>query len=245
MFQECKSLKMNTSGPGFEWVIPEDADIDQECIDWNFAAFAESGGNVYSPVPGQTYYLASVPSIRLNSDGFATYSSYNNVRITTTGVKAYKATLKDKSLILTKLDACIPASTGVILYSKNGGGKTVTFTANDKIATNMEGNVLLPTTTSPCMIADSPHSGVTLTLSGKEFQAMKDDETFNHFEAYLNLEEGLLDTNEKLEIVFDDETGLDEMECVDNTSNTKHLAGNRIVIQKNRKKYTTFGQRIL
>jgi len=243
MFHGCSSLKINTDGPGYSWAIPSDAGGSS---DWNYHMFYDTSGTFTDdPEIGTTYYLASTPSVKLNSEGYATYSTYFNAHIETEGVKAYKATVDGTTITLTALDGDIPAGTGVLLYGEGKGGTEVTFSASATAATNASDNALKPTTITPCVIVTKPATGFNYALSGNEFKKYT-GASFIHNRAFLNLNTDYSGSSVKgMSIVFAD----GEATAINNVNvnvnvNAKRLENGRIVILNNGRKYNTAGQQM-
>lgn len=138
----------------------------------------------------------------ITSIGSMTFSSSANLKIVTTGVKAYKAAISGESVVLTSLEGYIPAGTGVVLHTP-GEGCEVKFevATSEDAAADMTGNALLPTT-----LAD----GTLATKTGDNVYVMGADGGFHHYtgtafapnRAYLIYEgEGA-----RLSVSFDDDT---------------------------------------
>jgi len=243
MFYKCSALKMNNNGPGYAWSITP-TNIPYIAL---LNMFYNTGGTMTGdPTSNTTYYLASTPSVKLNASGFATYSTYFNAHIETSGVKAYKAKVSGTTITLTELDGDIPAGTGVLLYGEGKGSTSVSFTAS-ATAADVTGNDLMPTTITPCVIEAMPATGFNYALSGNEFKKFT-GASFIHNRAFLNLDTDYSaggGSVKGMNIVFadDEETAISNVNANAN-ANAKRVENGRIVILKNGVKYNANGQRI-
>lgn len=141
------------------------------------------------------------PTIKLNDDGFATFSYKIDTKLPDMPVKAFTAKVEGDIIKCTWIeDGIIPAGNGVLLFGE--AGASVTFTATNE-STSLEDNDLLPTTLSDGSTSEVPSDGIVYSLTGKQFLRYT-GKTFVPNKAYI-LQNA--DTNSKMRISFDwDET---------------------------------------
>lgn len=167
-----------------------------------------------------------IPSVKLNSAGFASYSAGFDALILTEGVKAYKAAVSGETITLTELDRYIPAGSGVLLYKENGSGTTVQFdiARGDLVPANMTGNALLPTTDADGYLVAKPATGNVWALSGQQFLHFTGD-AFVPNRAYLVTEASV----KEMTLEFESETtGISHAETVGHAGNIYNLAGQAV-----------------
>lgn len=169
-------------------------------------------------------------TVNLNEAGFATFSSPIDMMVKTPGVEAYKATVNDSEIVLTKLDGYIPAGTGVVLYGEDMSQQEVALCeATGDAATNLEDNHLHATTTASEPLVEMPNDGYIFVLGkSNKFQPYS-GASFAAQRAFIHLDYNPLANNAaSLRIVFADEenmsTGIEALKSNEN-KNTYDLAG--------------------
>lgn len=131
-----------------------------------------------------TYGVQS-SAFKLNASGYGTFSYQNDVKIYTSGVKAYTAKVDGERLMLTEItNKLVPAGTGVVLV----GTANKTFYVTEQKATGtLADNDLMPTTLADGSLASIPSGKFIYVVSGNEFKKYVGS-TFSKYKAYLALD---------------------------------------------------------
>lgn len=134
----------------------------------------------------------AITTLTLNANGFATYS--NNIAVELTGAEAYKGTITNSTLALTKVGTTVPAGAGVLLYGQPGATVTVA-------AATTEPEALTDNDLRPVLIEQAPEEN-TYVLNGNEFKHFT-GASLAPYKAYVIYTSA---SGAKLSIAFDDET---------------------------------------
>lgn len=186
---------------------------------------------------------AAAPTVTI--DATSKLASYSNSQAVTvpTGVVIYKATAQDASTVtLTKVDGLvIPANTGVILYSAEGGEKTLTYGGTTEA--DFTDNILKATNSSTVTAGDNYYA---LVAGAQTIAKVESGVSIPENKAYLVYTGS---DAKSLRIVFGDATtGIGQVEAgqVQSTGQNApayNLAGQRVgkaykgIVVKNGKKY--------
>lgn len=183
-----------------------------------------------------------LPTVTLNSAGYATFSSNvaTNIAASNVNVKAYKASVEGETITLTQLTGYIPAGTGVVLYGETPGAKVEFVAATSGTPADVTGNCLKATTQADGKLAEVEAN--SWALGNENMFLAYTGNTYFYCRAYLVHEKS---AESKMRIVFADETnGIVNAAIETAARNGKLLENGKVVIVKNGMKYNVAGQAI-
>lgn len=215
-----------------EYIMTSDGSFD----------FGHSAGTTY------TVSKISVKSLRLNSEGYATFSFPFDVEISGEGVAAYTATLNTSTntITCTKIaDGKVPAGTGVLLYGE--ANALVTLTKLDVAPAALSDNDLIGTTKA---------DGSLMAKDGEKFQYVLSGDTFKKFtgtdftpgKAYFETDAAVSAPSFNIVFFDDGTTGISEMQGAgEKTQGTEvfyNLNGQRVA-QPTKGLYIVNGKKVI
>ena len=173
---------------------------------------AQTGGD--GGFSGYSIKAATIPTVTLNSDGFATYSSAQKVKVNTDGVDVYYASgIEGNYLTLEKkTNNIVNIDEGVVLYGT--AGTEVEFVKSEEPSDPLPSNLLLPTTTSsgtasvPGTNNPTTWESDALTLDGHTFK-WYDKKVFTPNRAYIERSSVVNESNSLILVFKDSETAVD------------------------------------
>lgn len=111
----------------------------------------------------------ALETVKLNADGYGTFSAAEDVTLGTSDVEVYKATISGETIVLSKLEGFIPAGTGVLLYSETLSNEKIDFVSAEGDVADVTGNDFLATTLADGSLADKTSDDTYVLGTSNEF----------------------------------------------------------------------------
>ena len=243
--------------PGvYKFVLPEEANgkngifLVRGKADSQVTGAANEGFNphvVYIALyrPEKSLTLSNTENFNYGFGGFC-----GSANFTVTNGAAYKASLDENAITLTKIDGIVPANAGVIIVGNPGGTATINYT-NDASTADMNGNILEGTTvrTPTTTLKGSDDKFLTLQKSTSKFIEYTGD-YFPANRAYFTTNNNNTGSSKAMsfDIKFADATSVKNVEAVTSVNEAKAvkkaIVNGRLVIMTENGYVNVLGQTV-